>query len=71
MTQGHVTKLKFYLADVDAIVQPLAVLPNIGGKSNSYWIVKPRNQWAALFGKWLKDSHKNDAMSDPDDSDED
>ena len=34
---GRVTKLKLYLAEVEAIVAPLAVIPDIGGPSK--WLL--------------------------------
>ena len=39
MTDGQVTKLMFYLANTDAFLMPLAVIPNIGGPANSYLAV--------------------------------
>jgi hypothetical protein len=64
MEEGYVTKIKFYLADVEAFVEPVAVVPDIGGKSNGYWMVKPRRDWANLFSKWLQVAHNEDDMSD-------
>jgi len=55
--ERYVTQLKFYLAPVDAFVEPAIVVPNIGGKKNSYlWINHP-GDWSGQFEKWLKDIH--------------
>jgi len=40
-----VTKLTFFLADVEAIVRPLAVIPDIGGLPNAYFWVKDQESW--------------------------
>ena len=57
--ERYVTQLKFYLAPVDAFVEPAIVVPNIGGKKNSYlWINHP-GDWSGQFEKWLKDIHNN------------
>jgi hypothetical protein len=37
---GSVTKLKFYLADVEAFSAPMVVIPDIGGDPNAYFYVK-------------------------------
>ena len=54
MTNGRVTKLKFYLADTEAFLAPLAVIPNIGGPANSYFIVDNRQVWKEGFEEWLE-----------------
>jgi hypothetical protein len=37
---GSVTKLKFYLADVEAFSAPMVVIPDIGGDPNAYFMSK-------------------------------
>ena len=54
MVNGRVTELKFYLADTEAFVGPLAVIPNIGGPANSYFRVKNRQDWKEDFEEWLE-----------------
>jgi hypothetical protein len=60
--EGNVVKRRFYLADVEAILDPCAVVPNIGGPKNRYFVVKPRNQWAEDFITWISDPHNIDEM---------
>ena len=55
----HATR-QFYLADTEAIVDPACVVPDLGGPYNRYFVVKPRNQWAEEFRKWVLDPHKED-----------
>ena len=57
--ERYVTQLKFYLAPVDAFVEPAIVVPNIGGNNNSYLWVKHPGDWSGMFEKWLKDAHNN------------
>lgn len=49
-----VALLKFYLADVEAIVKPIAVVPDIGGSPNAYLLIKERNDWRNDFVKFLE-----------------
>jgi hypothetical protein len=60
--EGNVVKRRFYLADVEAILDPCAVVPDIGGPKNRYFVVKPRNQWADDFITWISDPHNIDEM---------
>ena len=54
---------KFYLADVESITCPLAVVPNIGAaKRFDYLILKSRTEWVDIFKKWLDDPHENDVI---------
>jgi hypothetical protein len=56
-------KRKFYLADVEAIVSPLVVVPNMGGsKGLEYLIVHPRSEWVDFFKLWLDDPHEVDVI---------
>ena len=56
MVNGKVTKLKFYLADVEAFEAPMVVVPDIGGKNNEYFVVKSREEWWEDFEAWLESS---------------
>ena len=71
--EGTVVNRVFYLADTDAFYDPCCVIPDIGGPCNRYFVVKPRNEWAELFIRWVDDQHNLDVM-DPldivDDEDE-
>ena len=42
---GRVVR-QFYLADVNAIVGPCVVVPDIGGPKNAYFQVKNMSSWA-------------------------
>ena len=73
-TDGFVSKLKFYLADVEAFVDPCIVIPNLGGETNSYFWVQNRRKWAESFANWLRAPHQMDHMdrlNDNDDTDSD
>ena len=59
---GKVKKRTFYLADTEAFVGPCCAVPDIGGPINRYFVVKPRNEWADAFLKWVKDEHNIDKM---------
>ena len=61
---GMVTKLKFYLADVDSFMEPCVVVPNVGGPTNSYFWAEPRSRWSELFVKWLRAPHSYDETED-------
>ena len=63
---------KFYLANVEAIVGPCSVVPDVGGAKNAYFQVKCCKDWAKLFVWWLEAPHREDVMefSDDEGSDE-
>ena len=42
LTQNNVSHLSFFLADVEAFVKPVAVIPDIGGQPNSYFALRAR-----------------------------
>jgi hypothetical protein len=69
MANGCVTKLKFYLADVEAFLKPLAVVADIGGPPNAYFMIKSRSEWKEDFEEWLEEpDHDNTFNSSEDDS---
>ena len=59
---GSILQRTFYLADTEAFMDPCCVIPDLGGPSNRYFVVKPRNQWAGEFVRWLEDPHNLDEM---------
>lgn len=61
---GEITR-KFFLADTDAFVEPVAVVPDIGGDPNRYFVVKSRSKWVKEFIAWLEAPHNLDVMDDP------
>ena len=59
-----VTKLKFYLANVEAFEEPCVVVPNVGGPKNCYFWLEPKSRWSELFVKWLRAPHADDEQED-------
>ena len=59
IANSRVAKLKFYLADVEAFVEPVAVIPDIGGPPNRYFVVKSRACWEEDFEQWLEKDHED------------
>ena len=68
---GLVENRTFSLADTEAFEDPCCVIPDLGGPPNRYFVVKPRNQWAKEFVRWLEDPHQWDDMDEPLDDVED
>jgi len=64
LEDGIVSKLKFYLADVETFEGPCVVVPNVGGPNNSYFWIEPRARWSKLFVDWLRAPHKDDHQED-------
>jgi hypothetical protein len=60
--RGEVHDLQFFLADVEAFVEPAIVVPDIGGKPNSYLLVINKSHWRAKFEEWLDAPHDLDEM---------
>ena len=52
-TGNRVQGLKFYLADVGAFDESLVVVPDLGGRCNSYLLLRGRDKWAEDFGRWI------------------
>jgi hypothetical protein len=69
--EGFVTGRRFYLGNTEAFVGPCCVIPDIGGKNNAYFQVKPRREWSNLFVQWLRSPHEHDVMEDVDDTEND
>lgn len=69
---GCVVKRKFYLADVEAFVSPLCVIPDIGSLPRcKYFQVKPRSSWVGDFIDWLEAPHDDDELDSSDDEEVD
>ena len=64
-TNNCVSHLNFYLADVEAIVGPTVVIPDIGGKPNHYFRLSSQNQWKRDFENWLDWEGSMEEMYDP------
>jgi hypothetical protein len=59
---GLVGRRTFYLADTEAFVGPCCSVPDIGGPTNRYFVVKSRDLWAEEFLRWVDDNHNLDEM---------
>ena len=68
-----VSKMSYYLADVEAIIGPVIMIPDINGSPNNYLRVKNMEIWGEDFMEWLeeKDEFSKLVESDSDDSDDD
>ncbi len=62
MEHGNVVRAKLYLADVEAIVAPVSVIPDIGGLPHDYFVVKNASQWRDNFIDWLESDPVHDVM---------
>ncbi len=66
---GRMTSRAFYLADVEAFVEAICVVPNVGAARDSeYFMVKARSRWSDDFIKWVKADHRFDDMTEEDDA---
>ena len=62
---GNIAKRQFYLADVEAFLHPVTVIPDVGSENKlRYLQVKARKEWADCFLRWVKDPHDLDEMDD-------
>jgi hypothetical protein len=66
---GMVSKQTFYLADVEAFLEPLVVIPDQGGEPTVYFMLKSRSEWRKLFSEWLEMPHKYDVIDDEEEDD--
>ena len=64
LTMNNVSHLSFLLADVEAFVKPVAVIPDIGGQPNSYFALQERANWADMFTTWLDTPFVDGEMED-------
>jgi len=60
MKNNKVKKLQYYLADVEAFVEPTVVIPDLGGAPNAYFEVKTKSKWCEDFIGWLEQDAKYD-----------
>ena len=76
---GKITERMFYLADVEAIVDPLVVVPDVNeAKPNRFFKLCPRKEWGDDFILWLEapfhreeaDIHTEETPTDPPASEE-
>lgn len=73
MEQNRVVELKFYLANVEDFVEPIAVIPDIGGPANAYLALRRRREWREDFITWLLKGYEKfeDFEEDDDENEED
>ena len=64
LTLNNVSHLSFYLADVEAFVKPVAVIPDIGGQRNGYFLLRERASWKEMFEQWLESPRVDGEMED-------
>ena len=43
------------MAHIEALVKPIAVLPDLDGDSNAYFALKDRTNWRDDFVNWLEE----------------
>ena len=61
--EGDLPKRKLYLADVEAFLEPICVVPDIDRDQQcNYFLVAPRDSWAGQFTDWLEAPHRHDDM---------
>ena len=68
-SDGTVLKRHFFLANTSAFVDPCCAVPDIGGPSNRYFVVKSRTKWPADFIRWVRDPHGLDELDVLDEDD--
>ena len=69
--KGKVDGRIYELADTEAFLQPVAMIPDIGGPPNRYFRVSPRTDWHKPYIKWLDRPQHEDKMERSDDDDDD
>lgn len=67
MTGDRVSHVQYYLVDVEAFVRPIAVVPDLGGPPNAYFVLKSREEWRQDFIKWLDSPHYLDVYEESSD----
>ena len=57
---GHVETRWFNLADVEAFLEPICVVPDVGAEDSCrYFHVQPRKDWAMMFKQWLEEPYQD------------
>ena len=60
LANNRVTSNTFLMVTVEAFVKPIAVIPDIGGPPNRYFVIKDRSDWAENFTDWLSAPHTDE-----------
>ena len=50
------------MVDIEAFESPVAVLPDLDGDSNAYFMIKDRTEWRTDFFNWLENPSEEDIM---------
>jgi hypothetical protein len=53
MRDGRVSSLKIYLADIQSFSELVVVVPDVGGLTNRYLVLRNRSYWKEDFTAWL------------------
>jgi len=65
---GVTAKRKFYLANVEAFVEPICVVPDFGNRPEHskvrYFHVQPRSGWSDNFISWVNNPYEKDHHDD-------
>jgi hypothetical protein len=49
LVNGSAVRYKYYLADVEGFINMTVVIPNLGGQTNDYFVLKAREDWKDSF----------------------
>jgi hypothetical protein len=71
LVNGSAVCYKYYLADVEGFIDTTVVIPDLGGQTNDYFVLKAREDWKDIFRKWLLDGDISDEEDDDDEDTED
>ena len=68
-TGAYISHRQYYLVAVEAIVGPVAVVPDLVGEPNTYLQVKSRSLWRNDFIRFLESEHNAENYYDDDPTD--
>ena len=61
---------KYFMADVEAFLKPVAVVPDIGGRNNVYFVLKDCQVWRDEFMEWLEEDNSEEEFEETDSEDD-
>jgi hypothetical protein len=70
LVNGSTVCYKYYLADVEGFKNTTVVIPNLGGQTHDYLVLKSCKDWKEVFTKWLLVGTTRDISNEEDDDDE-
>ena len=65
-TNDFVSHRNHWMADCDAIVSPVAVVPNFGPRQNGHSMINSRANWKIDFERWLDAPMREDECDESD-----